>query len=834
MKHKAALISLFVLFFLSAFSQNPKPLFAFPLPEGRMLDEGHDTGYIDWSGSVYYETIYHRDGTCNSGCWEPVTRINSGSSISGSFQRDVAYFETMAAFEYGAGVVTLSACGATAQWYIGVSNPNSDPGFNSFPLSVPAGCRNWTISASSGFIHIRSVDVLYVAAPPTNTPTATSTATATGTSTSTSTPTSTHTATATFTPSETPTGTLTPSSTHTNTATASNTPTITPTFTATPTLTPSSTFLPGTPNYTPRPPTNTPVPPSPTSPPPIPTNPPPPRVWSTSTPVLQFSLPTATNSFSMPVEASKTPTTQNKPFVTRTPFATLVPAPSCKPAKGGSSSLLQGVLAGLTGATLTAAYNLLRKNWKPSFAAFLPPVRIRVPKFIEYFTTVPEWIDEKVKYVVKVIRWVWETIKTLVRNFITRVRRIIDWVRHSKWVITSRRVLKTFWERVTKRVPLFGWLGRIIGWFWKTVVEPVRRWVTKAIRKLRTWVEKVVRYVRERIQDGWETITKRVRKKVTDWIEKTKWVRKLVYRKIKLRKQDGWEYKTIFGGGGKTASLVPPKKVLKQMLVAGLLTGVMASLNGCICNVKEIIPIVPTCTPEVAGCTDAELTATAVSGSSTAVIATEGYALTQAWESANAKFTQTAMAVTTTLPSSTPTAVTSLFVDTWDTNTHVNNEIIDSIVTWEGNEEFPYNDSTNNCTVGIGHKLHDGPCLPQELSTKHAPEQIQEWFKQDLAEAESDVRAMFQTLDKEFHPGLPNGNPFPITQAQFDALVSFTFNAGAGRLIKLVRATIQPYSGTFDYELFSNLMLTRYAQGGEGLLPRRQAEVNLFVNGIYP
>jgi len=120
------------------------------------------------------------------------------------------------------------------------------------------------------------------------------------------------------------------------------------------------------------------------------------------------------------------------------------------------------------------------------------------------------------------------------------------------------------------------------------------------------------------------------------------------------------------------------------------------------------------------------------------------------------------------------------------------------------------------------------------LSTKYSPEQIQEWFRQDLDEAESDVRAMFQTLDNEFRPGQPEGNPFPITQAQFDALVSFTFNAGAGRLVELVRLTIKPETGSFDFEKFSELMLDDYAKGGPGLIPRRQAEVNLFLNGIYP
>jgi GH24 family phage-related lysozyme (muramidase) len=193
--------------------------------------------------------------------------------------------------------------------------------------------------------------------------------------------------------------------------------------------------------------------------------------------------------------------------------------------------------------------------------------------------------------------------------------------------------------------------------------------------------------------------------------------------------------------------------------------------------------------------------------------------------------TQTAMAVT---PAPTATAIVSSYVNVWDTNTRASDAIIDNIISWEENKEFPYNDSTNNCTVGIGHKLHDGPCSPQELSTKYSPEQIQEWFKQDLSEAEKNVRAMFQTLDNEFRPNEPQGNPFPITQAQFDALVSFTFNAGAGRLINLIRATIQPETGTFDYEMFSHLMLTRYAQGAPGLLVRRQAEVDLFVKGIYP
>jgi GH24 family phage-related lysozyme (muramidase) len=178
-------------------------------------------------------------------------------------------------------------------------------------------------------------------------------------------------------------------------------------------------------------------------------------------------------------------------------------------------------------------------------------------------------------------------------------------------------------------------------------------------------------------------------------------------------------------------------------------------------------------------------------------------------------------------------------IDIWDTeSTNVSADIVDNIVDWEGYEYYPYEDSAGNCTVGIGHKLHDSACTIVELNTFYSDKQINEWFSVDLADAESDVRAMFQTLDNEYRPGLPPGNPVPINQAQFDALVSFTFNAGAGNLTSLVRASARPQmgtsNGTFDKQVFSSLMLGTYSQGGEGLLPRRQAEVTLFIYGLYP
>lgn len=254
------------------------PRFATALLEGRTYDQAHSTGYIDWSGTVQYTTIYHRSQTiksadeggqsCVSGCTEPVTNIRSGSSISGSFLRDVTYFEAMAAFEYvghGVGTVTVSACGSSVSHNLQKPN-NNTPGFNSFSVSVPAGCRAWSVSASGGYVTIRSVDAEYVTPTPTPTrtftptstltftPTSTPTFTLTPTNTATGTPpptstfTNTPTNTATFMPTSTgttaPTNTATFTATHTATFTATSTGTLVPTNTATSTLESTATFEP--------------------------------------------------------------------------------------------------------------------------------------------------------------------------------------------------------------------------------------------------------------------------------------------------------------------------------------------------------------------------------------------------------------------------------------------------------------------------------------------------------------------------------------------------------------------------------------------------------------
>ncbi len=204
-------------------------LAAIPLPGSvQVFDQAHNTGYIDWSGSVGYVDLYHRDlsylppeegGTfCESGCWEQVTRINNGGVVSGSFYWNVSYFEVMLAQEKtstGVGSAVITACSASRTVFLGGGSGNI-PGFNSYSVTVPAGCRSWSVRASGGFVHLRRTNVDYNGSPP-----PTSTPPPTATKTPTSLPM--------FTPTPVPTQTSTPTATPTSTATWTPTPTFTPT-----------------------------------------------------------------------------------------------------------------------------------------------------------------------------------------------------------------------------------------------------------------------------------------------------------------------------------------------------------------------------------------------------------------------------------------------------------------------------------------------------------------------------------------------------------------------------------------------------------------------------
>lgn len=629
MKYKTALISLLILLLLSAFAQNPKPagssllrpLLALPLPEGRTLDEGHDSGFIDWSGAVGYVNLNHKDGICPTGCVEQVTRISNGGTVSGAFAPvDVAYFEVMVAFTHnsGAGTAILNACGSSAAWYLYVGPGSGLPGFVSMSVPVPAGCTSWSLSASGGYVDFRSVDANYVSPPP-----------PVSTNTFTTIPTETFSPTGTMTPSPTATETLTPTATETLAPGVTPSDTPTPTDTPLPTLTstPSQTLPPGvTPSDTPIP-TVTPVPTIGTNTPkPLPSG----SGQGGNPPVVPFAaFPTATQTRSVAAivpTASVIKTSTSAPASTSTPrLIVTLPAGelACTPSTGSDFPwwLLP---AGLTLASAFSLLGTLVKNLNLDTASLqvgdfsISPfgVTLRVPRLVPRVTTVGEWVTRPIRTLVQITRTIFRTIVEAIPRFITVTRQVIDRIVHSEWVTTFRQVAKTFWETVTEKVPLLGFLGKVIGFIWKTVVKPVIRWVTEAIRTLRTWVENVARWVVERIQDGWNYITRQIAETVREWVEKTEWVREFVSRRITVW-ETVWETKHIPfpfpTGGGKVAALAPAawSRVLTQLGVTVTLGTLAVTLQKCPASTD-----VP-CTPTPA----ANLTSTAFAGATQTVMA---------------------------------------------------------------------------------------------------------------------------------------------------------------------------------------------------------------------
>lgn len=128
---------------------------------------------------------------------------------------------------------------------------------------------------------------------------------------------------------------------------------------------------------------------------------------------------------------------------------------------------------------------------------------------------------------------------------------------------------------------------------------------------------------------------------------------------------------------------------------------------------------------------------------------------------------------------------------------------------WEGLRNDPYNDAADppNCTVGVGHLLHAGPCDGGEASL-----------------TDDECYALMRTDVQRFVDALNQYVTVPISQNQADALIDFAFNNGEGALAQV--------AGTVNVGGDVCAELRQYVHAGgvvlDALVRRREAECTLW------
>jgi lysozyme len=129
----------------------------------------------------------------------------------------------------------------------------------------------------------------------------------------------------------------------------------------------------------------------------------------------------------------------------------------------------------------------------------------------------------------------------------------------------------------------------------------------------------------------------------------------------------------------------------------------------------------------------------------------------------------------------------------------------------EGFRRHVYLDVAGLATIGYGHRLLHRDSFPNGIDEPQAANLL----ACDVRDAEQAVERLVKA---------------PLTQGQFDALVDFCFNLGAGRLIA---STLLKYlnAGRYD-EAVEQLLLWNHAGGEEcaALKARRESEAELWRN----
>lgn len=134
---------------------------------------------------------------------------------------------------------------------------------------------------------------------------------------------------------------------------------------------------------------------------------------------------------------------------------------------------------------------------------------------------------------------------------------------------------------------------------------------------------------------------------------------------------------------------------------------------------------------------------------------------------------------------------------------------LDLIKTFEGFAEKVYVCPAGYKTIGFGHVLRAGESFPEPLTVAQAEDILVK-----------DIHSAEQAVHRLIYPKL--------TQGQYDALVSFTFNLGSGAL---QRSTLRRKVNREEHDDVPQEFIKWIWAGGRkvnGLLRRRAAEARLY------
>lgn len=140
------------------------------------------------------------------------------------------------------------------------------------------------------------------------------------------------------------------------------------------------------------------------------------------------------------------------------------------------------------------------------------------------------------------------------------------------------------------------------------------------------------------------------------------------------------------------------------------------------------------------------------------------------------------------------------------------------LILHEGVKRHYYNDAVNNCTFGVGTLAHLGVCSAKEKQTPVPEDLMATSLQRGISDAENIVkRSVKQQV---------------LTQQQFDALVSFTYNLGPGGAHQVLRQVNSGHFTDAAQRMMQYIHATVRGPGGRAKLDKTGHKITQVLRGL--